>query len=119
MVETLFGFVPSYTRLGHYDQDALGLLARAWDESLFDFSRHDAFGVLLAVSLPVLATRERLGLAHVLAVAFFPIIGVALQAKFFPYHYAAVVLLWGCPPRGELGSCGFACGRTFCPCLRW
>ncbi len=97
MVDTLFRFVPSYTKLGYRKHDALALFTRAWTESLFGFSRHDAFGILFALSLPILAARERLGLLHVLAVAFFPIIGVALQAKFFPYHYAAIVLLLGLP----------------------
>lgn len=114
MTETLFGFVPHYSRLGHEERGLLSLFAQGWDESLFRFSRHQAFGILLILFLPVMASPkvttslerqpQRLGLAHVLCVLFFPIMGVGLQAKFFPYHYGSIVPLLALPAAWGLWS---------------
>ncbi len=43
----------------------------------------------LLVATPVVSPlmRRQIGLKYVLAVAFFPWLGIIVQAKFFPYHY--------------------------------
>jgi hypothetical protein len=53
--------------------------------------------LLFLAFLPTLAFRERIALLHILAVTFFPILGVGIQAKFFPYHYGAIIPLWALP----------------------
>ena len=97
MVETLFGFVPHYSKLGHQDRGSVSLIVQGLSEALFRFSRHDALGILLVLGLPVLALRERWALLLILAVLFFPVLGVGLQAKFFPYHYGTIVPLLALP----------------------
>jgi hypothetical protein len=102
MIETLFAFVPQYSKLGHATQSLPALLGRGLLGSVVGYSRHNVFGLVLLAALPVLAPREREGVAHVVAVVLFPIVGIGVQAKFFPYHYGTVLpflsLLggWGC-----------------------
>jgi len=102
MIETLFAFVPQYSKLGHATQSLPALLGRGLLGSVVGYSRHNIFGLVLLAALPVLAPREREGIAHLTAVVLFPIVGVGLQAKFFAYHYGTVLpflsLLgaWGC-----------------------
>jgi len=97
MTDTLFGFVPHYSHLGHEQRGLLSLVTQGCMESLFRFSRHDAFGLLFLVALPVIHAAERRAALMLLAIVFFPLLGVGLQAKFFPYHYGAIVPLIGLP----------------------
>jgi hypothetical protein len=102
MIDTLFGFVPQYSKLSYTKLSLPALLGRGLLGSVVGYSRHNGFGLVLLAALPVLAPREREGIAHVLAVVLFPIVGVGLQAKFFPYHYGTILPLvsllgaWGC-----------------------
>jgi hypothetical protein len=102
MIDTLFNYVPQHTKLGLAHQSLPASLGQGLRESVVAYSRHNGFGLVLLAALPVLAPREREGVAHVIAVVFFPIVGIGLQAKFFPYHYATVLpflsllAAWGC-----------------------
>ena len=93
LTDTLGHFVPHYSKLGYSSEGFASLLGRSIVESIFRFSRHNGFGFLLLAFLPVIGRRERMGIAHVLAATVFPILGVSLQAKFFVYHYGAILPL--------------------------
>jgi hypothetical protein len=64
----------------------------AIEEWLVVFSSANAAGMLAAVVLAPIATREREGIVHVLGVVFIQLVGVAMQGKFFPYHYASTLV---------------------------
>ena len=85
LYETLFVFTPHYTRLGWEDATVPGMVYLAVEEWLIDLSGPNAVGVLAALILPPLASREREGVLHVLLVIAFQLVGVAMQGKFFPY----------------------------------
>jgi hypothetical protein len=95
LYQALFVFAPGYTALQLAQASPLLLLGRALREWLFLTAPYNAVGLLALALLPVLHPRERAGSAHVLGVIGFSLLGVALQAKFFPYHYAAVLPLTG------------------------
>jgi hypothetical protein len=91
----LFVFAPGYTAIDLADSSAWQLLGRSLREWLLRTAPFNLVGLALLALLPPLASRERLGIAHVLGVVAFSLLGVALQAKFFLYHYAAALLLTG------------------------
>ena len=91
MTDTLFGFVPQYSKLGHVAHSLPVLLGQSLLESVLAFSRHNVIGLVILAALPYLLPLEREGIAHVAAVLFFPIVGIGIQAKFFPYHYGTVL----------------------------
>lgn len=93
--EALFVFAPVYTALQLEATPLPGLLWRALSEWLLRTAPYNLLGLLALLFLPVLHSRERLAVAHVLGVIAFSLLGVALQAKFFLYHYAAVLPLTG------------------------
>ncbi len=92
-LETLFVFTPQYTALSFHPERFGSLLLRAVDEWAFAFSALNPVGLALVTGLPALHGREREGILHVLSVVGFILVGVALQAKFFPYHYGAALPL--------------------------
>jgi hypothetical protein len=95
LYEALFVFAPGYTALQLETTPMPALLRRALFEWLFRAAPYNAIGLPALLLLPVLHSRERLAVAHVLGVIAFSLLGVALQAKFFLYHYAAVLPLTG------------------------
>lgn len=89
----LFLFAPKYTALslaGHSFQD---LLARSVGDWAVRFGFTGAAGLLFLAILPPRHAREREGVLHVSGASAFVLIGVALQAKFFPYHYVVALVL--------------------------
>lgn len=93
LYEALFVFAPGYTALNLEAGNLLVLLFRSVEFLLFRFSLLLPTGLVLLFALPPLAPRERRGAAHVLGVVAIMLAGVALQARFFPYHYAASLAL--------------------------
>jgi hypothetical protein len=93
MREALFVFVPAYTAINYQSGNLLVFGFRALVFLLVRFSPLNPLGLLLLVVLPRLAPREREGALHVLLVLLFCLLGVALQGRFFAYHYGAVVPL--------------------------
>jgi len=91
----LFVFAPGYTAIGFADTSAWLLLGRTLREWLLLTAPFNLAGLVALLLLPPLSTRERLASLHVLGVVAASLLGVALQAKFFLYHYAAVLLLTG------------------------
>jgi len=95
LYDALFVFAPGYTALGLESASPLALLGKALRDWLFRAAPYNAVGLAALLLLPALHRRERLAVAHVLGVIAFSLIGVAFQAKFFLYHYAAVLPLTG------------------------
>jgi 4-amino-4-deoxy-L-arabinose transferase-like glycosyltransferase len=93
LFQTLFVFTPHYTKLSWEDATVPGMLYLAIEEWFVDLSSANAVGVLAALLLAPIAAREREGVLHVLAVVAVQLVGVAMQGKFFPYHYGASLLL--------------------------
>jgi hypothetical protein len=97
LYETLFVFAPRYTALQLHLADAPGYVwttTRIW---LAGLSPYNAIGLVALVVLRPLHPRERVGAAHVLGVIAFSLLGVMLQAKFFPYHFGTAVILAALP----------------------
>jgi len=95
LYEALFVFAPGYTALQLEVTPLPALLQRTLLEWLFRTAPYNVVALPALFLLPVLHSRERLAVAHVLGVIAFSLLGVALQAKFFLYHYAAVLPLTG------------------------
>jgi hypothetical protein len=92
---TLGEFTPGYTALGWKDRQAAGMLYYALEEAFFKFSALAAAGVLSMAAISPLHSREREGTFLVLGILAIQIAGVAMQGKFFPYHYTASLQLIG------------------------
>ncbi len=90
---TLGEFTPGYTALGWKDRSASGMLYYALEEAFFKFSALAAAGVVAMAAITPLHSREREGTYLVLGIIAIQIAGVAMQGKFFPYHYAASLQL--------------------------
>jgi hypothetical protein len=119
---TLHDFTPGYTALGwHPDSSPLGMLHYALIESLTKFSVFIPIGLVAALVLPSAHSREHEGLYLICGIAIFQIIGIALQAKFFEYHYGATIpllsflaglgwakLWWSVQARGAVAALAFA-----------
>jgi hypothetical protein len=90
---TFHDFVPGYTKLNWADADAPGMLYYALEEAFFKFSALSAFGVIAAITMTPLHSREREGIFLVLGIIAIHLTGITMQGKFFPYHYAATLLL--------------------------
>lgn len=91
--DTFLVFVPEYTALGLEPIWLPVLLWKAAAEALTGFSAVLPLGLMLFVVLSSRTRTELEGAAHVLGVVFFQLLGVALQAKFFDYHYGATLPL--------------------------
>jgi len=109
MFDAVFVFVPQYSKLGYQNESVVSLLVHGVVDSLVRFSRHEAFGLLLLLLLPLLSGLERVGLLHILCVVCFPVLGVGLQAKFFPYHYGTIVPVLALPAAWGLWKLWLCC----------
>jgi hypothetical protein len=89
---TLFEFTPGYTALG-WNGTALGFFGYGLGELLTGFSFLLPVGVAAAVVLRPIHGREREALLLVAGIASVHVAGIALQAKFFQYHYSATLPL--------------------------
>lgn len=92
---TLFEFTPGYTQLGWNDRSAPEMFYWGLEELFFRFSALLAAGFVAALVMRPLHTREREGLFLVLGVVSVHLAGIAMQGKFFQYHYAATLPLVG------------------------
>ncbi len=86
-------FVPGYTKLNWSNAHAPSMLYYALEEAFFKFSALSAFGVVAAVAMSPIHAREREGIFLVLGIIAIQLTGITMQGKFFPYHYAATLLL--------------------------
>lgn len=86
-------FTPGYTALGYGERSALEAFYLGLEEAFFRFSAVLPLGVAAALVLPVSAPREREGAYLLLGMVMVQISGIALQGKFFQYHFAATLAL--------------------------
>jgi hypothetical protein len=98
---TFAEFTPGYTKLGWEYRNAFDSLYYAVRESMFKFSLLVPFGIAVMAVTRSIHTREREAVFLVAGAALVQLCGVALQAKFFPYHYGATI-----PLLAWLGSIG-------------
>ncbi|NRA34342.1 MAG: hypothetical protein HRU17_13465 [Polyangiaceae bacterium] len=89
---TLFEFTPGYTRLGWHGSP-IWMFYYGFKEALAHFSWWLPLGCVLAFALPQRHSAEREGVNLFLGVVFMHVAGIALQAKFFQYHYGATLIL--------------------------
>jgi len=88
LYQVLFVFTPHYTAIGWQGATVSGMLYYAFTEWLQHYGSVPTVGLLLALGLGV--ERERRPLAGIaLGVIAIHLVGVAMQGKFFPYHYGA------------------------------
>lgn len=96
---TLFEFTPGYTKLGWANRSAPEMFYWGMEELFFRFSALAAMGVIAAIVIRPMHENERRGMFLVLGVLAIHLAGIAMQGKFFQYHYAAslplVALLGG------------------------
>jgi hypothetical protein len=85
---TLLGFTPHYTALGWEEHQLAGLLGKALLEWAVGYCSLMTAGLVLTVVL-WRRIQAREGIALLLGVVAVQLLGVALQGKFFPYHYGA------------------------------
>jgi hypothetical protein len=91
---TMRDFVPGYTALGwHPNSSPLGMLHYAAVEALEKFSTFVPIGLVAALVLPSAHSREKEGFYLICGIVVFQLVGIAMQAKFFEYHYGATVPL--------------------------
>jgi hypothetical protein len=120
--DALFGFAPEYTRMNFEPGSLRVFLFRAAEFVLFRFSLLHPIGLVLLFALPPLAAREREGVAHLGGVLALMLIGVALQGRFFAYHFGAALHLlallagWGLWKLTRLGR-RFALGHALLAAL--
>jgi hypothetical protein len=91
---TLFDFTPGYTKLGWTD-NAAGAYYKAVEHLFTGHSALIAVGAVAAAVGAPTATREREGLALLLGVVSIHLAGIAMQAKYFAYHFDATLMLIG------------------------
>ena len=90
---TLFEFAPGYTKISWEGRRPSDMLYHAIEEAFFKFSALGAAGVIAAISMTPLSLREREGLLLTLGVIAMHVAGIAMQGKFFAYHYGATLPL--------------------------
>ena len=93
---TFHDFVPGYTKLNWSEAHASAWLYYALEEAFWKFSALSAFGFIAAISMSPLHAREREGIFLVLGIIAIQVTGIVMQGKFFPYHYAATLLMIAC-----------------------
>jgi hypothetical protein len=93
LVWTLFDFTPGYTALGWEGRRAPEMFYHALLEAFFKFSALGTAGIIAAITISPMHHREREGLFLVLGVIALHVTGIAMQGKFFQYHYGATLPL--------------------------
>ncbi len=90
---TLGEFAPGYTQLSWEGQSAPTMFYHAVEEAFFRFSALLGAGFIAAIVMRPLYDREREGFFLILGVVSVQLAGVAMQGKFFQYHYGATLPL--------------------------
>lgn len=90
---TLFVFTPEYTKLGWGNRSATEAFYFALENAFTKHSALIAVGLVAAGFGAPLSTRDREGLGLVMGLLAMQLAGIALQAKFFEYHYGASIPL--------------------------
>ena len=91
---TLFVFAPGYAATTWNSSYLVYYSYSALRGAAMGFSAIVAVGIVLSVGLGPRARREREGLWLVFVAAVPQLLGIAIQSKFFPYHYGSVLPFW-------------------------
>ena len=89
---TFFEFTPGYTALYGY-LSATEAFYYTTQELFFRFTPLAAIGVIAAITIRPLHGREREGILLLLGVCAINVAGIAMQNKFFQYHYSSTLPL--------------------------
>jgi hypothetical protein len=100
MWDALFVFTPHYTAIGWEGSTLPGLLYYAFEQWLGTYSALLLLGQVLLLLGGASLWRAR-GVGLLAGIVAIQLVGVALQAKYFPYHYGAI---W--PPTALLAARG-------------
>ncbi len=84
----LFVFTPYYTKLGWEGSSIGGMFYWSFIEWLTTYCSALSIGVLIALGFGA-EKKERPFLGMLLGIIAIQLVGVTMQAKFFPYHYGA------------------------------
>lgn len=95
LVWTLFEFAPGYTALSWKGHEAGSMFFQTMSEGFFGLSSLLALGTVALASIHPRADREREALLLLLGVLGFQFVGIAIQGKFFQYHFGASLPLLG------------------------
>ncbi|MEB2310283.1 MAG: glycosyltransferase family 39 protein [Sorangiineae bacterium] len=90
---TFADFTPGYTKLGWAGSSAGGMFYHALTLAFTHYSALALFGVVAAIAMRAIHTREREGLGLILGVVSIHLTGIAMQGKFFQYHFSATLPL--------------------------
>jgi hypothetical protein len=88
LYQVLFVFTPHYTRLGWEGSTLGGMFYWGFSDWFSSYSSALTIGLFCALGFGAEA-REKRWLALFLGVIAIQIVGVIMQAKYFPYHYGA------------------------------
>jgi hypothetical protein len=94
MAWTLLEFTPSYTQLGWGNRSAPEMFYFGLEQLFFRFSALAAAGLFAALVMRPMHGREREAILLLLGVISVHLAGIAMQGKFFQYHYAATLPLY-------------------------
>jgi Dolichyl-phosphate-mannose-protein mannosyltransferase len=130
LVWTFQQFTPGYSRLG-WDKSPLVAVYNAAEIAFVRMSALFAVGSLAAVATARGSSREGEGITTIVGVIAMQLVGIALQAKFFEYHFSATVPLlallaglgffkiWrAMVAQGPGGAVAFACVMGLCAAAR-
>ncbi len=95
LVETLFVFAPGYASTTWNAALFLPFLYEAIEVLVAYLAGLIFIGMLLCIGLGPMTSREREGLAILGGVILIHLVGIAIQSKFFPYHFGATLPLAG------------------------
>jgi len=91
LYDIFFKFVPHYTSIDFSAQKLPRLIAGSLYMWLVSFSLFNTIGMVLIFILPSVHSREKEGCFHLMGIIITQILGIALQAKFFAYHFGAIL----------------------------
>lgn len=88
LYRVLFVFTPHYTALGWQGASVTGMCYFAFTEWLQQYGSVPTVGLLLALGFGFTSKEKPLAVLA-MGIVFIHLVGVAMQGKFFPYHYGA------------------------------
>lgn len=94
--DAVFVFAPNYSSLGHGHSSFASLLLTGVQRFVLGWPWLSV-GLVLLFAMPTRSREQLVAAAHILGVIAVMLVGVALQAKFFAYHFGAIVALASLP----------------------